>query len=132
MAVASRLHRPSEKNDPCGYVTVAEIQTATGQTVVGEPTRVNDFSCGYHTSGGGINTGVVSPIDPAGFEAAQQRSIGSGTLVAIPGLGDKAFAIFFGVAVLKGQTVITVEVTPGPQTGGDAAIALARLLLERS
>jgi hypothetical protein len=114
-------------------VTVAEVQTATGKTVTGAPKRINDFTCGYQTSDGGINTGVVSPIDKARFEQQAQISIGAGTLEKIDGLGDEAFAVFFGVVVLKGQTSISVEVTPSPtQKGGDAAIALARLLIERS
>jgi len=118
--------------DPCSYVTVAEVQTTTGKTVTGTPTKVNDFACSYPTSDGGtVNIGVASPLTKSVWEG-QVKAAFNGTPASISGLGDEAFAIYFGVAVFKGSTSISVEVSPSStQTGGDAAIALAKLVLSR-
>jgi hypothetical protein len=119
--------------DPCAYLTVAEVEAAAGKTVSGDPVRVNDFVCRYQTTDGVINIGVTSPIDTTTFEQQTQANYGSGsrTLQMIPNLGDEAFAVNFGVAVHKGSTSITVGISPSVDpTGGDAAIALARLLLQ--
>jgi hypothetical protein len=108
------------------------VEASTGKTVNGDAVRVNDFVCRYQTTDGVINVGVASPIDKARFEQQTQANYGSGTPAMIPGLGDEAFAVFGGVAVYRGTTSISVEISPSPtQTGGDAAIALATLLLQK-
>jgi len=118
--------------DPCSYATVAEVQTTTGKTVTGTPTKVNDFVCSYLTSDSGtVNIGVASPLTKSVWEG-QVKAAFNGTPASISGLGDEAFAIYFGVAVFKGSTSISVEVSPSStQTGGAAAIALAKLVLAR-
>ncbi len=135
-AAAAAQASPTIRNtDPCSYVTVAEVQTATGKTVTGGAVRVNDFSCRYQTSDGGvINTGVASPVEKSRFDSQVRSNAGSATAEMISGLGDEAFAVPFGVSVWKSPGVsISVEVSPSASpTGGDAAIALARLLVQRS
>ena len=118
--------------DPCSYVSVADVQTATGKTVSGDAIRVNEFLCRYHTSGGVVTVGVATPVTKDRFEQGVKANAAGQTLTMIDGLGDQAFAIPFGVSVFKDATSITVTVSPSPTpTGGDAAIALARLILQR-
>lgn len=118
--------------DPCGYVTVAELGSATGKTVSGDPVHVNDFVCRYLTTDGVINVGVASPVDKARFEQQTQANYGTGTPATLPGLGDDAFAVYGGVAVHQGSNSISVQISPSPEaTGGTAAIALAKLLLQK-
>lgn len=120
------------RKDPCSYVSREEVQAATGKTVTSAGTKVNDFSCRWTTADSGtVNVSVASPVTKARFDDSVQANAGA-SATAIPGLGDEAFAIFFGVAVYKGNTSINVEVSPSTsQTGGDGAIALARLILTR-
>lgn len=118
--------------DPCSYASVADVQSATGKTVSGDAIRINDFVCRYQTSGGVVTVGVATPVTKDRFEQGVQANAGGQALAMIDGLGEGAFAIPFGVSVFKGATSISVTVSPSPTpTGGDAAIALARLILQR-
>ena len=88
--------------------------------------------CRYQTSGGVVTVGVATPVTKDRFEQGVKANAAGQTLATIDGLGEEAFAIPFGVSVFKSATSITVTVSPSPApTGGDAALALARLILQR-
>ncbi len=118
--------------DPCSYVSGPEVQSATGKTVSGDPIRINDFVCRYNTSEGVINVGVSRPVTRERFDQGVQANANGQQLTMIADLGDEAFAVPFGVSVFKGSASISIAVSPSSApTGGDAAITLARLVLQR-